>query len=61
MLLMKASNASNVGNRATGPKIADLPFGQETTVTSPTLVIPSQDLPTTSQQEVSLTSQLSSI
>ena len=61
MLLMKASNASNVGNMATGPKIADLYFGQETTVTSPTLVIPSQDLPTTSQQEFSQTSQLSSI
>ena len=61
MLLMKALNASNVGNMATGPKIADLPFGQETTVTSPTLVIPSQDLPTTSQQEFSQTSQLSSI
>ena len=58
MLLTKASNASNVGNMATGPKIVDLPFGQET---SPTLVIPFQDLPTTSQQEFSQTSQLSSI
>ena len=61
LLLVKASNASNVGNIATGPKVADLPFGQKTTVTSPTLVIPSQDLPTTSQQEFSQTSQLSSI
>ena len=29
MLLTKASSASNVGDMATGPKIADLPFGQE--------------------------------
>ena len=60
MLPTKASSASNVGDMATGPK-ADLPFGQETTVTSPTLVTPSQGLPTTSQQEFSQTSQLSSI
>ena len=61
MLPTKASSASNVGDMATGPKIGDLPFGQETTVTSPTLVTPSQGLPTTSQQEFSQTSQLSSI
>ena len=53
MLPMKASNASNVENMATEPEIADLSFGQETTVTSPTLAIPSQDLPTTNQQEFS--------
>ena len=48
---------------ATGSKIADLPFGQVNTVSSPTLIIPSQDLPTctTSQQEFSQTGQLSSI
>ena len=61
MLLTKASNASNVENMATGPKIADLPFGQETTITSPTPAIPSKDLPTASQQEFSQTSQLSSV
>ena len=59
MFLTKASSASNVGDMATGPKIADLPSGQETTVTSPTLAMSSQDLPTTSQQEFSQASQLS--
>ena len=58
MLLMKALNASNVGNMATGPKIADLPFCQETTVTSPTLVTsflgPSYNKPTGIQSNQSV-------
>ena len=40
MLLTKASAVSNVENTVTGPKIADLPSGQETTVTSPFITIP---------------------
>ena len=39
---MKASDVSNVGNMATGSKIADLSLGQET-VTSPNFAILSQE------------------
>ena len=48
-------------NTVIGPKTAVLPSGQEVTVTSPTITTPYQYLPTTSQQEFSQASQLSSI
>ena len=60
MLLTKASDVSNVENTVTGPKIVDLPSGQdlEATVINPT---PLPDLHTTSQQEeFSQANQLSS-
>ena len=57
MLLTKDSNASNVGNTATGPGTADLP----SRLTSPTVPTPSQDFPTTSHQDHSQSSQLSNI
>ena len=61
MLVTKASAVSNVENTVIGPKTAVLPSGQEATVTSPTITTPYQYLPTTSQQEFSQASQLSSI
>ena len=57
MLLTKYSNASNVGNTATGPGTADPP----SCLTSPTVPTPSQDFPTTSHQDHSQSSQLSNI
>ena len=44
MLLTKASAVSNVENRATGPKITDLHFGQEAAVISSTITTPYHDL-----------------
>ena len=63
MLLTKASAVSNVENTVTGPKIVDLPSGQEATVINPTIITtPLPDLHTTSQQEeCSQANQLSSI
>ena len=60
MLITKASDVSNVGNTVTGPKIVDLPSGQdlEATVINHS---PLPDLHTTSQQEeFSQANQLSS-
>ena len=63
MLLTKASAVSNVENTVTGPKIVDLPTGQEATVINRTIITtPLPDLHTTSQQEeCSQANQLSSI
>jgi len=65
MLITKASNVSDVENMVTGPKIADLPSGQdlEATVINPTIITtPLPDLHTTSQgEEFSQANQLSSI
>ena len=62
MLVTKGSAVSNVENTVIGLKTAVLPSGQEVTVTSPTITTPYQyPLPTTSQQEFSQASQLSSI
>ena len=63
MLLTKASAASNVESTVTGPKIVDLPSGQEGTIISPTIITtPIPDLHTISQQEeFSQANQLSSI
>ena len=62
-LLTKASAASNVESTVTGPKIVDLPSGQEGTSISPTIITtPIPDLHTISQQEeFSQANQLSSI
>ena len=64
MLLTKASAASNVESTVTGPKIVDLPSGQEGTSISPTIITTpiSPDLHTICQQEeFSQANQLSSI
>ena len=63
MLLTKASAISNVENTVTGPKIVDLPSGQEVTVINPTIITtPLPDPHTTIQQEeFSQANQLSSI
>ena len=42
MLLTKASAVSNVENKVTGPKIADLPSGREATAVNPIITTPSQ-------------------
>ena len=64
MLIAKASMVSNVENMVTGPKIVDLPSGQdpEATVINPTIITtPLLDLHTTSEQEeFSQANQLSS-
>ena len=65
MLITKASDVSTVENTVTGPKIVDLPSGQDleaTVINSTIITIPLPELHATSQQEeFSQANQLSSI